>query len=218
MTATSPKSGRARFATSLYQADDPIDSAFARNVAGNNALHGADEQCRVLINWSSMVPAVAAAGKPSTTVGITGGGTFDQWIPVRTFGPFAISVRENGLPYKLRVRCASSVTIAGPTATIAVTVGSAETLSDIVYSTGENGVEFVPASGTTPTVLTPTTSDIITLSRSEIEGAYVGRPTLDDTAGSEIEVVVPEVVVRLWAKRSTTPIRIHQLHVAEYVG
>lgn len=217
MTASSPKSGRARFASTLYQADDPIDAAFARNVAGNNVLHSADEQCRVLVNWCSMV-AANIVNTPRMTVGITGGGTFDAWVPVRTFGPFALSVREPGDAYKLRVRCASSVASAGPAARIAVTVGSAETLSDVVYSTGENGVEFVPASGTTPTVLTPTTSNIVTLSRSEIESAYVARPTLDDTSGDPVEVLVPEVVIRLWAKRSTPAIRIHQLHVAEYVG
>lgn len=218
MTASSPKSGRARFPTSLFAADTPIDAAFARNVAANNALHGADEQAHVFVNFQSFATGPFPTNTPSP-LGIAGG-TGSVWVPVRSFGPFPLSVREDGVPFKLRVRCAASMSSAGVSAEVAVTVGSAASLADLTYTTGENSVLFTPTiTGTTPTVLAPITSNLITIGAGELESSYSPRPTLDDTAGSPIEIGVPEFVVRLWAKRKTgTRIRIHQLHVAEYVG
>lgn len=74
-----------------------LNSMYVRDVVQNNLSHYADQFGQVLVNWTRLGTAF---GGPSPYT----------WSMNQTlrFGPFSLKLRQNGAPYKLRIRVASS--------------------------------------------------------------------------------------------------------------
>lgn len=74
-----------------------LNSLYVRDVVQNNLSHYADEFGQVLVNWTRL--GAAFSGPDPYTFSL------NQTL---RFGPFSLKLRQNGAPYKLRIRVAAS--------------------------------------------------------------------------------------------------------------
>ena len=223
MTATSPKGGRILYPSSYQQADDPLDAATLRNAIVNNALHAADQQARVLVNWMAPSSSLVSGNPPLHREPDTLAAA-DTWYLVDAYGPWPLSVWATGGAYRLRVALFGQA--GSGTATFGVCVGprgSARAILD--GGTGVAGEDAIVYSGTTsatPVELTPSGgSDIITVSDATLVSGRRARSTTDEPGSARlVDVVLHEIEVTVWVKQSSigTPARLYGAHVAEFVG
>lgn len=221
MTASSPRGGRVRFPATQLDADAPFDAVFLRDVIAGNVLHGADCAARYFVNW--MAPASGVWGGGAVAPYLQPASMASGWNLVAMAGPFPLTIREDGTPYVVRVRMRGARSGGAGSVTFAVGVGGPSVLDDIVLATEDNAIVFDPFTSTTPAWGTPDVpaTNIIRLTRTQVDGAIRARPTLEDTGGTDSQVEAAEAFVFVWAKTTDTTnslARLHALEVAEYVG
>lgn len=107
--STSIHSGLVTFTTSVYgSAADPVDNAFTRDGLANGLLHIADSLGQVRVNWQATTYGGKAAF--STTYDTTNPRlSYEELILAGPFGPWPITLKSDGTPYRLRIRLAGSI-------------------------------------------------------------------------------------------------------------
>lgn len=223
MTATSPKGGRILHPSTYQQADDPLDAALLRNAIVNNALHAADQQARVLVNWMAPNSSLVTGNPPLYRTPDTLAAT-DTWYLVDAYGPWPISVWSTGGAYRLRVALFAQA--GSGTATFGICVGPRGSARAILDGgtgvTGEDAIVYSGTTSATPVELTPSGgSDIITVSDATLVSGRRVRSTTDEPGSARlVDVATHEVEVTVWVQQTAigTPARLYGVHVAEFIG
>lgn len=235
MTARSTRGGRLDFSAAKFGANAPLDAFTQRDHIANNVLHCADEgMACTLIDWTSpdytkitgLSASSARQQAADRSVDRHGHATtrYENATGIVTeSGPFHLPVFDTA-PYRVVVRALGASDNAGTTATFSVQVGAWSMLGDAVSGPGTaETVTFNGIAGTAPTWLTPTTSNVITLSQSNVDACMRTRDTFDDTGGLALSVDLCEVYVRVWATaigaaKGAWHAYLYGLHVRAYVG
>lgn len=217
--STSPLGGRVRF--ELARAGDvgPLSTTLVRDRILNNALHYADENARVLVNWMAPDAARTGGNGARTPVSVS---TSHRLIESR--GPFALTAHADGRAYRIRAEVFGASS-GGHDVTFALVLSPAPLTApgeavDVARML-DRAVEYSPTSSSTPSWLTAALgSTLLDTGRYLVDLGVMRFPTLVDTASDPTVVDVPSVYVSVFAKTAnvaSTP-QLYGVHVSEYVG
>jgi hypothetical protein len=211
------------FPSTLLDADAPLDAVFVRDVIAGNVLHGADCAARYFVNWMAPASGVWGGGAVQRYIQPISMTSDPSWNQILRAGPFPLTVREDGTSYPIRVKVRGARSGGAGDVTFAVGVGDESVIDHVFEEAGDNAIIFEPFTSTTPAWGVPEipASNLIQLTRAQVDAAMRRRPTIEDTGGTATEVELAEVYVFVWAKTTDTTnslARLHGLEVAEYVG
>lgn len=214
-----------RAEAALYQDElVPVDTTLVRDVVVNNLNHAADEYAQVRVAYSAAATSFSGGQgyvTPRTTLR-----SADEFNRVATFGPFPLSVSENGSSYKLRIRLAGASSDNTNTATFRVVLSPTNRAYGAAVSDLGPRVWEASTTSSTSAYLTGANVDDSDPTLIYLSNALVGEctrndiATLDDLAGDPATVSQCLVYLSVFAKVSntaTTP-RLTALYAAEYVG
>lgn len=221
--ANSDAEGLIYFPTADFGDDQPHDALNAR-CAMNNAIHLADQAGRVLVNY-----ALAENGAVLTNTSESD--SRDRWHIIARFGPFILTLDDDGVPYPIRIRVAGHSSAAATQTDMRVVVAPRGMSRDYVNATGAGAdtlpnVAEVSSSSIITAWLTTTIAGsagtLLTVSRTLADAAYVSAlPTIDGIGGSAITIKSYDwecVVFGQNTGSSEVEPVLDSLYLAEYVG
>lgn len=197
--------------------NDPASAALVRDSYAENVCHLADSAGQVRVAWSSKGTALGA------------GDTVDQPGKVLSFGPFPLSIREDGSSFRVRVRVhATCSTVADQLIHVVLGDGSrAEAETYIAYSSSSssnpNHLVYRLTSATSPgwiDVYSPSLTDYAYL-RADQTPALVGNVE----SPGEVSGASMRATSIYWAhlsvyvyQTSANAVSINAVYAAEYIG
>lgn len=197
--------GFVRSAANRLDADAPMDTSLFRDCVVNNALHIADVNAQVRVDW-----VIGSPGEFDTFPTRDSGS--DEYGKIMVFGYFPINLAPEGSAYKFRVRLYGASASGSVTFRVAISAHP-----DLV-------VDFVNFSTSSATaVWLEDDPAILTVPASSIAGTSSGYESPIKTvatalaAGAPVpttQVQVPMMCATVWA--NSTNAELHGLYVAEF--
>lgn len=192
----------------IVAANEPVSVGTFRTLA-DNALHLGDSCGRVLINTEIPSGWLVSTVEPGVT-----GGTYK----IASFGPFRLTVDENGVAYPIRVRLYGSRDGKGSDDVLLIAhvhpVGV-----PAAFSSSESRASTSTTNSTTASWLT-TSTDLISLTAYETARCAVDDQTSDDGT-TRITAVTYRAMITVYGKRSTgtlSDVELRGIYAAEFVG
>lgn len=232
--STSVYEGILDFDAALYGTDDDFEeTVLVGDGLANGLLHCADEIAQVRVNY--MAPAAAIAQDQDEFETIETSPTASQWYRVggSPFGPWPLTLRADGTPYKLRIRLGVAASASNATTlTVRVVVCPLDEVTAVEERDRDTDRVYEVAwtasdTGTSPTWLVgesqgdAASETVITVDR-ESAFAWTQRVPTYDAVSAASPTTVQQVLVaaHVWAKTSSTGTlpRLQALHLAEYIG
>ena len=231
---TSIHSGLVPFPAAAYgAAADPVSAAVVRDGIANGLLHAADSHGQVRVNY--MPIAAARANGQDAFATIPAPPTPGQWYQVGAgpFGPWPLTLRADGTPYRLRLRVGVAASMTGDVELeIRVVIapadsrGTARALVDAPVDYVWGTTWKADDTGTTPTWATGATRaegfpTMLVLDAATAAAWTVNTSTYDAvSSASPVQVQQVLVAAHVFAKTADAERlpRLHALHIAEYVG
>lgn len=217
--STSIHEGIVAVATTKFAgSNDPVGSAITRDVILNNLCHYADEYGQVRVTWSGQSVAGEFAVDyleidPELTTQIV------------TFGPFPITLREDGSSYKMRVRIGGASSAGHSVTFYAALVPYVE--SAAFYASPPTDATWAGSTSSTSAAWLTGASlgvnayeTMVGLSPSEATAALTPTATPRDLGGDRGSVVQALCVLNISATSTnvaSSP-RLYAVYAAEYVG
>lgn len=222
--------GLVEFAASLYGTDDdPMDAVMMRDGVMHGLLHAADSMAQVRVNYLPIASA-AAEGQDSFETTEPPANTTDYLLLGGSpFGPWPLTVRANGQPYKLRVRIAGAVSATPATATFRVILAAAGArLSETDILEALDSTFEAEATSTTAAWLSGSSqgslanSTLITVSTDQVRSWTRNVPIFNAVSSPSAGQTIRQVGVKVYVFAKTTNTsrlaQLHALHIQEYIG
>ena len=227
--STSYHKGIVQFAPSLYGTDDdPMDAVILKSGVANGLLHCADSMAQVRVNY--MAPLSTAVANDTSTFGtVDGTPVAGTWYPLEGFpmGPWPLTLRADGTPYRLRIRAGGSLSGGAGTGTFRFII--APTYADALPGRfeSEDHIFETTTTSTSATWMTGTSqgdnsgATYIDVSR-ELASSWIRNVSIVDAASGASPGTVQQCLVSVWCFAKTTSAasvpRVHALHLAEYIA
>jgi len=221
--------GIVEFAAALFGTDDdPMDPVIKRDGLVHGLLHAADSMAQVRVNYNPIL-AGASEGQDSFETIETPASTSDFLLVGGTpFGPWPLTIRANGAPYKLRVRFAGAVASTVATATFRVVIFPLIRIStsDITLAV-DSTFEATTSSATVDWISgtsqgTVGSSTLITVTARQAQSWTREVEVFNAVSSPAAGVSIEQVRVMAYVFAKTTDVtklpRMHALHIEEYIG
>ena len=212
------------FPLTAFDSGSPVATWIARDGVIETVNHLCDEQAQPRVSWMAADSSLLSGGQNQYLWPATPAAT-GVYTRVAIFGPFPISIRENGQDsYKLRILIAGASS-AGDSVEFGITVADsmATSVADRVAGTEYRMKKWDAVTSTSPAWLTPTDGSHVWGVSPAIVGAGIRYYTsTNDVAPYDTTAVIQlsQIFVDVWAKTADTSSRGHLygLHVAEVIG
>lgn len=224
--STSVSTSILQISAGLYgTGDDPVDSLLMRRGVANNLMHACDSMAQVRVNaW----PTKVFGGNLDAYWTIDGPDFTAQWYPLggMPFGPWPLTLRADGTPYRLIVQLAGATAAAG-TVTFRVViapdyVSAVEGLTedtDRVWEGSTTSTSAADVSGVSQGANSGL--DYLDVSRT-LAASWIRSHIAYDAVGGSSPVNVQQCLVSAWVFAKTTHTsavpRLYGLRVAEYLA
>lgn len=208
-----------------WDANAATDAGFVRDFVLNNLAHYADEAAQVRIAWGATSAtfddqAVAFQATPDNY-------DLNYWYPIVSFGPFPVSLRQNGDTYRLRIKMTMGCGASSSTCDMRAVLCPAEEAFAAVAADDDYVYEVTNTStSTTSTGSSQGTnawSNMIYAPASLTSGWTRNVSTLTDISGNAVSVEQCLVSLTIFGRTTASvgdpvsPI-LYGLYAAEYVG
>jgi hypothetical protein len=221
--------GIVEFPATLYGTDDdPVDTVVMRDGVMHGLLHAADSMGQVRVNYMGIGNAVSEGQDEFETIE-TPANTSDYYLMGGTpFGPWPLTMRANGEPYKLRVRVGGSVSATPATATFRIVIAPLTIVTAADVLAALDSTLQVTATSTTLAWLTGQSqgtlgsTTLITVTADQAAAwtrdVDIYNAVSSPAGGQTVEQI--RVMAYVFAKTSdvTKLPQLSALHIQEYIG
>jgi len=226
--ATSSQTYTLPFPLTAFDSGSPVATWIARDGVIETVNHLCDEQAQPRVNWVAADSALLSGGQ---TQYLTHPAPVDvtHWAAIAIFGPFPLSIREDGRnAYQLRTLIAGASS-AGHAVEFGINLSASFStriagLSDALGAvTASRGKEWDATSSASPAWLTPATGSHVL----EVSPETVGEGTITIASPNDASpydtpsaVQVSEAYAHVYAKTANLSSvgHLYALHVAEVIG